>query len=379
MAIARRYLDGWESGDPAVFDEVLAPDFFDVMYGRRREREALLEQSRDDTFVDRELTIDDALTSGDTVALPMTGRCTHAASRRQVTVSGMIWLQIEGGRIVTGWGVHDRLGQLQQLGVLPSGPTARAWLEERLRALPDDVSGTGHSPLVGGASDFRYRGARALVILHERELRRFVTTWREAIAAGVTVPEPNERHYRSLHTILGHVLAAARGYLLWITQCLGLPDPAIDEVPEDDELERRAEAYLEHLLECWRWPLQGVEVFGARSVVGDGHPQAVPSVQRRVGRDRHTALPWSVQTAKHAPTAGPKAPTASAGNVDSAPRSSSRWTTPRSARTSKAQTTHDQANVTTKRRSGTRTFVCDPPRRGRRDGRPMPRDARGSA
>ena len=38
-------------------------------------------------------------------------------------------------------------------------------------------------------------------------------------------------------------------------------------VPEDDELERRAEAYLEHLLGSWRWPLQGVEPerFGDRT------------------------------------------------------------------------------------------------------------------
>jgi hypothetical protein len=268
VAIARRYLDGWESGDPSVFDEVLAPDFFDVMYGHRRERSELLQQARDTTFVDRELTIDDAITSGDAIAIRMTGRFTHVASGRRVTVAGMIWLRIEGGRISTGWGVHDRLGQLQQLGVLPSGPAARVWLSDRLRALPENLPGPdGSGSAVDPVGDFRYRGARALVVLHERQLRRFLTTWREALAAGVQVPEPDEWHYRSLHTILGHVLASARGYMLWLTQVLGLPDPAIDEVPADDELETRAEAYLEHLLERWRGPLRDVapECFSDRA------------------------------------------------------------------------------------------------------------------
>lgn len=135
LAIARRYLDGWESGDPAVFEEVLAPDFFDVMYGRRRERAELLQQAAGTEFADRAITIEEAVVSGDTVVVRTTGRYTHGATGRRVTVSGMIWVRIRDGRITTGWGEHDRLGQLQQLGVVPTGAEAQQWLAERVRAL----------------------------------------------------------------------------------------------------------------------------------------------------------------------------------------------------------------------------------------------------
>jgi len=107
--------------------------------------------------------------------------------------------------------------------------------------------------------NYRYRGARALVLLHERHLRSFLTTWRQAKAAGVTLPKTDHRAYRSLETILGHVLAAARGYMVWMCKQLGLPDPGIDPIPEDDELEARVDAYLEHLLARWREPLADVE------------------------------------------------------------------------------------------------------------------------
>jgi uncharacterized damage-inducible protein DinB len=58
-----------------------------------------------------------------------------------------------------------------------------------------------------------------------------------------------------MDTLLGHVLAAARGYMLWMCKQLELPDPGIDPIPDDEEMASRAEAYLEHLLERWRLPL----------------------------------------------------------------------------------------------------------------------------
>jgi ketosteroid isomerase-like protein len=132
LALVRRYLDGWETGDAATFEEVLSADFFDDTSGRRRDRAALIAEAANTDFVDRSVTIEEAIVSGDTVVLRTTGRHTHAASGRRVTVSGMIWVRIADGRIVTGWGEHDRLGQLQQLDVIPSGAAALAWMRERL-------------------------------------------------------------------------------------------------------------------------------------------------------------------------------------------------------------------------------------------------------
>jgi hypothetical protein len=56
-----------------------------------------------------------------------------------------------------------------------------------------------------------------------------------------------------------HVLRAGRGYLVWLCETLGLPDPAVRPAPEAADVEAEAEAYVEHLLERWRVPLAGVE------------------------------------------------------------------------------------------------------------------------
>jgi hypothetical protein len=105
---------------------------------------------------------------------------------------------------------------------------------------------------------YSHRGARALVLLHEQNLRLFYQIWCEAKRRDVTLPETDDTAYISLDTLMGHVLAAARGYMVWICKQLGLPDPAIDRIPEDDEMDAKAEAYLEHLLTQWRLPLADV-------------------------------------------------------------------------------------------------------------------------
>jgi uncharacterized damage-inducible protein DinB len=107
-------------------------------------------------------------------------------------------------------------------------------------------------------ADYRYRGARALVLLHDHHLRAFLTTWRRAVAAGVALPSTDDPAYASLAALLRHVVGAAGGYLRWMTEQLGLPDPGIDPVPPADEIEAHADAYLEHVLERWREPLRDV-------------------------------------------------------------------------------------------------------------------------
>ncbi len=102
---------------------------------------------------------------------------------------------------------------------------------------------------------YRYRGARALVLLHERYLREFVETWREARAAGLELPPSEDPAYVSMEMLLAHVLAAGRSYMVWICEKLELPDPEIEKPPPVDEIEAEAWVYLEHLLERWRLPL----------------------------------------------------------------------------------------------------------------------------
>ena len=46
--------------------------------------------------------------------------------------------------------------------------------------------------------EYRWRGARALVILHEQEMRALVPVWRKAVAAGVRLPPTDDPSYQSL-------------------------------------------------------------------------------------------------------------------------------------------------------------------------------------
>lgn len=106
--------------------------------------------------------------------------------------------------------------------------------------------------------DYANRGIRALVILHERELRAFLATWRRAKEAGLQLPASEDPAYASLDHLLTHVLGAARHYMVWACEKRGEEDPALDPAPAPEEVEERAEVYLEHLLAGWRRPLKAL-------------------------------------------------------------------------------------------------------------------------
>ena len=108
-------------------------------------------------------------------------------------------------------------------------------------------------------SHYKSRGARALVLLHEKHLRECLDVWKQAKAVTVRLPETDDKNYESLETLLEHILGAPRGYLAWVCKQLELPDPHINPVPEASAVEAEADSYLEHLLERWRLPLEGVE------------------------------------------------------------------------------------------------------------------------
>ncbi len=104
-------------------------------------------------------------------------------------------------------------------------------------------------------TEYRYGGTRALVILHERQLRKFLVVWRRARKAGVALPETDDPHYASMETLLAHVLGCARHYMVWMCQVLELPDPGIRPEPATEVVANEAESYLEHVVERWHAPL----------------------------------------------------------------------------------------------------------------------------
>jgi len=77
-------------------------------------------------FPDFQLTIEDLIAEGDKVVLHWTARGTHkgefmgiAPTGKQATVTGLSISRFAGGRIVELREIWDRLGLLQQLGVVP--------------------------------------------------------------------------------------------------------------------------------------------------------------------------------------------------------------------------------------------------------------------
>jgi hypothetical protein len=104
----------------------------------------------------------------------------------------------------------------------------------------------------------RSRAVRALVLLHDEHLRRFLVVWKQARAAPVTLPRTKDPDYASMDALLRHVLGAARGYMMWMCDKLELPDPEIRPTPEPALLSQDPDSYMEHVLERWRTPLQEV-------------------------------------------------------------------------------------------------------------------------
>ena len=105
-------------------------------------------------------------------------------------------------------------------------------------------------------TDYRYRGARAMVLLHERHMLKFLDSWRKAKSLGVALPPTDDPNCASLDTLLRHVVRAARGYMVWICEKLELPDPEMRPAPEVESIEVEVESYFTHLFHEWRKPLK---------------------------------------------------------------------------------------------------------------------------
>ncbi len=106
--------------------------------------------------------------------------------------------------------------------------------------------------------DYQYRGARAMILLHEQYLHEFFETWKQAGTVGVVLPESTHSAYASFEALLKHVLGCAGNYMKWICEKLELSDPGIKPPPELNVIEVEAESYLEHIIQKWRTPLADI-------------------------------------------------------------------------------------------------------------------------
>jgi len=133
-ALVRRLIERLNAGDPAVDDELIAADF--VHNGRAVSRAAIKagHARTRAAFPDLRITIEDLVGERDTVAIRAVYEGTHRGEARieglgtvpptgrRFRYAAMSFLRVADGRVAEEWGVRDRLGLAQQLGVL-AAPT----------------------------------------------------------------------------------------------------------------------------------------------------------------------------------------------------------------------------------------------------------------
>ena len=107
--------------------------------------------------------------------------------------------------------------------------------------------------------NYKYKGAEALILLHEEQMLSFIKFWKTAKQANLILPTTDDPDYHSLNHLLRHVVRSSRGYIIWICEKLELPDPQIKVEPNIDEIETAIDDYATHLLERWKLPLTKID------------------------------------------------------------------------------------------------------------------------
>jgi steroid delta-isomerase-like uncharacterized protein len=129
--IRRFYEEVFNKRNLAALDDFYAPEHADhtlppgLPVGPEGTKQAIAMTL--EGFPDLCVTIEDMIAEGDKVVIKFT---THGTQKgplggipptgKQVAVSTIEISRVEGGKIVEDWGLDDRLGMLQQLGLVPA-------------------------------------------------------------------------------------------------------------------------------------------------------------------------------------------------------------------------------------------------------------------
>jgi steroid delta-isomerase-like uncharacterized protein len=130
--ITRWIEDGWNAGNPALIDEIYAPNV--VQHDPSSPAPVASSQALKSyvsgflaAFPDLHFTIDDLLAEGDKVLWRFTAQAAHTgplmdipATGKRVIVTGMALFRIANGTIAEVWVNFDTLGMLQAIGVIPA-------------------------------------------------------------------------------------------------------------------------------------------------------------------------------------------------------------------------------------------------------------------
>ncbi|MBI1878033.1 MAG: ester cyclase [Chloroflexi bacterium] len=132
-AVVRRLFDAINNGLEAMSsarEDVFAPSMVCHVPGGQTvdyEAYAQFDQMMFAAFSDIQFTFEDLIAEGDKVVVRYTARSTHKgefqgipATGKSVSVTGIDIFRLANGKIVEMWVEFDQLGQLRQLGVIPT-------------------------------------------------------------------------------------------------------------------------------------------------------------------------------------------------------------------------------------------------------------------
>jgi len=132
--LVRRFMQRIDTGDPAILEEFISPDyndhnpppFPDLPPGLAGSRKAFGDALA--AFSDFAHVIDDQIAEGDKVVTRITARGKHTGNflgipptGKEVTMTGIAVHRIANGKIVEHWGQIDAMGLFQQIGAFPPG------------------------------------------------------------------------------------------------------------------------------------------------------------------------------------------------------------------------------------------------------------------
>jgi steroid delta-isomerase-like uncharacterized protein len=131
--LVQRYIELYNSGNVAIADEIIAPDFVDHEHPECEPGPTAVKRMVTDfraAFPDATGTVQEIIAERDMVAFRFVLRGTHSGpahfaglppSGRGITLVGMDFVRITNGKLVELWSCQDTLGLLQQLGAIASG------------------------------------------------------------------------------------------------------------------------------------------------------------------------------------------------------------------------------------------------------------------
>ena len=129
-AIVRRFMDAYNNRNMDIFEELVAPDYYDHVFEQQgRENLKNLFTMAFEGFPDWYENIEDIIAEGDKVWLRVKATGTHTGAWNlfgailpptgEKVILNMVFIwRLENGQLVEGWEVDSDLGFLKQLGVI---------------------------------------------------------------------------------------------------------------------------------------------------------------------------------------------------------------------------------------------------------------------